>query len=356
MKRIVTLALLCAFGFSAQAQVTQLKDGAQPTPGTVVYSLPRTVVKLKIEVVKESYVEGPYSQYAQKYLSIDTPRKSPKSYTIQAISLMTYQEADPSQTYMLNVGSLKNARTNFLAFSEQGLVLPSGYEAPRYGQARFSVTPQAAQNFYTMGVEPNFASEATTYFNTVKTDTGFVRVPVQRSQTVEKNTERKAEEAANFIFNLRKKRADLITGDSDNIPTGEGLRAAIEESRRLEEEYLSLFIGKSYSGTETYYVDVVPDAAQSKPSYIAFRFSETQGVLPSTNVAGRPIMLELQPEKGGATGDIAKDDGKTPYIYYRVPQMVQARLIDGQQTLIQDRFAVSQLGRMLSVPAEAAMR
>jgi hypothetical protein len=339
----------------AMAQVSHLSGSSQPLSGSVVYSLPRTAIKLKVEVVKESYVEGPYASYAQKYLSINVPRRAASSYTIESISMMPVQESDPSQAFMLNIGSTKNASANFLAFSSEGLILPIGYQSGDFGQARFSNPPADVMSFFDMNSEPNFVNESAVFYNTVKTDTGFVRVPVERAQLVEKNTEKKAEEVANTIFNLRKKRIELITGEADNIPSGDGLRAALEEIQRLEEEYLSLFIGKTYSGMETCYFDVIPAAGQNKQSYIAFRFSETQGVLPSGNVAGRPIILELQSEKNAQSVDTG-GASKTAQIFYRVPQIVQALLMDGQKVLIQDRIPVLQLGQTLSIPADALMR
>jgi hypothetical protein len=100
--------------------------------------------------------------------------------------------------------------------------------------------------------------------------------------------------------------------------------------------------------------DVVPDAAQPKQLYVAFRFSETQGLLSSANLAGRPVVLELTPEKevSAMPSNAVDVDKKGKRISYRIPEVVRARVLDGQTALLQTRFPVYQLGTVMTLPID----
>ena len=177
-------------------------------------------------------------------------------------------------------------------------------------------------------------------------------VAVRQSQIVEKSPERRAEEMANMIFNLRAKKMDIITGETDAIFSGEALKAAIEEMNRLEEEYLSLFLGRSEFGVQRLSFDVVP-AENERQMYIAFRISETQGLLPSDNLSGRPIVLELVADEKRASLSMESTSARGR-VLYRKPLMMRGRLSDGQTVLMQTRVPVYQLGTLMSFPIDIA--
>lgn len=67
-----------------------------------------------------------------------------------------------------------------------------------------------------------------------------------------------AQDAANAIFSLRRHRIDLVTGEAGENVFGAGLKAALEEIDRLEQEYLSLFLGKQFRQRIVREFSVVP--------------------------------------------------------------------------------------------------
>ena len=67
MKRIAKLSLLAL----AATLLPTGKAAAQDAMGTVTYALPRTVISLQVEAVKEYFYAGPYAKYASKYLGIE---------------------------------------------------------------------------------------------------------------------------------------------------------------------------------------------------------------------------------------------------------------------------------------------
>jgi hypothetical protein len=335
--------MLCAC-FSAFAQ--------QLPQGVVVYALPMTSVQIQAEAIREVFTAGPYAKFAAKYLGIDVATENKESYSLKNLQLASFVEADAAQTYTV---ALKNSKSsaNFLTMTAAGPVAMFEQHTAAAISWRFAnAAPKA--DFHDRGTVSNLAKETTTLYKTVKTDAGFERVPVQQSQVVEKNIERRAEETANTIYSLRKKRMELISGDADNPLSGDAMRAVLEEITRLESAYMSLFVGKSSFDAQTMTFDIVPDAAQPKQLYVAFRFSETQGLLAAANLAGRPVVLELTPEKKvSATPSNAFDmDKKGKRVSYRIPEIVQARVLDGQTVLLQTRLPMYQLGTVMTFPID----
>lgn len=324
---------------------------AQELPqGVVVYALPLTSIQLQAEATREVFTAGPYAKFAAKYLGIEAPGENRESYSLKNLQLASFVEADASQTRTVALKDHRSA-TNFLTMTAAGPVALFEQHTTASVAWRFANLARET-DFHNRGVVSNLTKETATLYKTVKTDAGFERVPVQQSQVVEKSLERRAEETANTIYSLRRKRVELISGDADNPLSGDAMRAALEEIARLEEEYMSLFVGKSSFDTQTMTFDVVPDANQSKQLYVVFRFSEAKGLLAAANLAGRPVTLELTPEKNvkAMPSNASDTDKKGKRVSYRIPEIVQARVLDGQTELLQTRLPVYQLGAEMTFP------
>jgi len=353
MKKIVLLSIILFAALQTKAQ----SSDAQIVANSAVYALPKTTVKLKIEIEKEVFAAGPYSQYAEKYLGIDVDIQNHENYSIRKIELMPFKEADAKAVYTINFGKLKNARANFLDLSAEGLLFFGTYKNDGSVSSRFAVSSDDRTKFLDVGAGSSYTSERAVYYGTLKTDTGIMQIPIERWQKTGKSTEAKAAEYAELINTLRKKRIEIVTGDSDF--TGEGLTAVLAEIRRMETEYMYLFIGKSTRTTETHFFDVIPDENQEQQSYIAFRFSEKQGLIPPSNIGGRPIILNLEKEASSyadTTANIDAAKSKIDLIYYRVPRIAKVSLLDGTNVLLQDRFPIYQFGNTLSLPADLQMK
>jgi hypothetical protein len=355
-KNVLLVAIAFVFCGGAMAQ-TPFKKGSTVADGaTAIYALPASIIEIQAEAVHELFTAGPYARYAQKYLGMAAEMENKEIYHLKNIALRTIVEADASQMYSLEIKE-KNAGASFLALSAEGLVVsldPAGAPAAAF---RFPTTAQG--KFNDTGAEPNIGRDKVTLYKNVQTPAGYEKVPVQQNQLIEKNPERRAEEAANFIFNLRKKRVEIITGETETTWNSDGLQAALKEIKRLEEEYLSLFLGKTTTGKQSAIFYVTPVAGQAKQLYVAFRFSDAQGLLPASNVAGRPITLELVSEKKVAelpSNTFNSDDKRLPRIAYRLPDTVQAHLNDGQTNLLQTRLQIYQLGQILSLPVNLKIK
>ena len=83
MKKIlIPLCLMAVASAGVQAQVKAGKGLVVTSNSAVAYSLPRTTLKVTVEVEKESIRKGPYARYAQKFLGVMAPLADKDIYTI----------------------------------------------------------------------------------------------------------------------------------------------------------------------------------------------------------------------------------------------------------------------------------
>ena len=334
MKRILfILALLLLLSPDMTAQT-----------GSVVYSLPRTTVSIKVKARREAFTAGPYASYAQKYLGVAARTANGTSVTLEEITLMPFVEADPAVRFTASIPEKSSA--TFLQFCTQGLIAMADNYTGQPAAWRFA--SQAGSASFE-GIDPlgNLGKETTTLYKAVRTDEGYESVPVTQDNVVEKSPDRKAADAAAAIFSLREKRQQIATGDTDATFAGEALQAAIDEIDRLEARYLSLFYGIRDVSYEEKIFDVTPEAGSSQ-RYTAFRIGDC--LLPASASAGRAVTLELKAEGSAKESAVDARAKEGSIIHYRIPAIVRCRLTDGNDLLLESRIPVYQLGEEASFP------
>ncbi len=326
-----TFTLLAAFGLKAQ------NDPA----GTLSYALPQTVITLEVQAVREDFHAGPYAKYAQKYLGVNARTADGVSYEITDIRMVPAVEADQSRRFTVTPG--KDA-ASFLSLTAQGLVSTGDGIS---GSTNWRFASAAKGDFSDKALTSNLTSEDATLYHSVKGESDYNKVAVRQQMVVAKSPEVMAKEAADMIFKLRQARVNIVVGDTDATYSGEAMASALEEIKRLEQEYMSMFIGYSEYSTQQMNYDVVPVKSNEKQMYIAFRLSDTEGLVPADNVSGKPYLLQLVPQPVSVAAGAAV---KGPAAWYRVPAICTVKLMDGGNVLIQSRIPVYQLGIESSFP------
>ncbi|MDR3367134.1 MAG: DUF4831 family protein [Prevotellaceae bacterium] len=374
----LALAFLCSPAFAQRKKknddearpklalrVQSMDKVQQVDSGCFVYALPRTVLRLTLTVERRIFSAGPYAAYAEKYLGITGLQKvNSTRYHLKSAALSAYVEADEQHFYMVQpAGDMK---FSFLKMSKDGLMLlPENFgrgEDTGDGSVGFGAVDW--QPFTTMAVDAMFRdvkpkstpkkpaanAAAATAEEEEKEEEAEVVVaqPVHISQQV-KTQEERASEVAQFIFNLRKRKYELVTGDVDiAFSSNDALKVALNEIRSMESEHLSLFVGKTVRQEATYTCDVAPVPMQT--SYAVFTFSAEQGVLPPDG-EGRVITLELRPENKYATFDISPLAEDNSGFRVRLPDVAQVRLLNEKEELQRGRFRIYQNGKMVIVRA-----
>ena len=142
------LAAAAAAILSILFPASPAKARANPE-GTVVYALPKTTVTLKVTAEKETFLAGPYAQFARKYLGNDARTKDAVTYSIKSLDMVPYVEADMDNTYTVNLSAKDASSSGFLQMCSQGLIaLSDSYtgkaEAWRFPSTTASTARRAA--------------------------------------------------------------------------------------------------------------------------------------------------------------------------------------------------------------------
>ncbi len=318
-----------------------VEDTASYNDG-IVYALPRTVLRVKVKAEKSIYIPGPYHEYASKYLGYDNVEQSKKViWKIKCIDVVPIGEADPN-AYFKTKDTLSSLVT----------LLPDGRIAginslENNSEALIYETQNLVNDNLPSLIFPDQAS-SDNYEIHLDSITGAEKFVV-------KSVEQKAQEAADYIIRLRKKRAYSILDPTDVVPEdGLGYQVFVEEAKRLEKEYITLFLGKTFNKTHEFVFNYIPDSKNVKNEML-FRFSEERGVLPKSDISGKPITIELSKEqKAYSSIDKLKEtDNPNPAsygLYYRVPVMAQLDILNGIQPLYSARFPIAQYGVIAPLP------
>lgn len=327
---MLVISALCLLGAAVSAQ--------DVNSGYVSYSLPKTDLVFEVTARQEVFHAGPYARFAQKYLGVPARMKDETSFEITNIKLTSAVEAD--QTARYSTALPNSVMQTYLQITTQGLV--SGKEGSYSDSAiwRFPISAKGA--FEGRGIPANLTSESNTLQG--------IQGAFSQNVVVEKSLEKKAQEVADMIFKIRDNRYKILVGDTDATYSGEAMKATMDELNKLEADYTTLFLGYSEYNTQSAVFEVIPQADNAKQMYIAFRVSDTEGLVSPDNMSGKPYYLQLSQEQLEAV-DPGKGAPKPKYeIYYRIPAICKATLSDGVTSLLQIRVPVYQLGTVSLYP------
>lgn len=343
-RKLLTLSALALF--IPLAAFARKEDTSDPV-GTISYCLPNTSLTFEVEAVEEVFHAGPYAKYAQKYIGVEARQQDETTYSLVSVTMTPYIEADQSSRYLLNVGSASIDASSFMSLTSCGLVAGSDANFGVASVWRFPV--ENREGNLENGLISNVSSESTTLYRNVKEEDAYTRVAVQQEVMVAKTVEQKASETAQLIFNLRRKRIQILTGDTDATYSGEAMGAAVAEIARLEKEYMSMFIGYTTTSVQTKKYDVVPE--KDRTIYVAFRFSESSGLLNSDDLSGKSMLLEITPtEIPNPDSKTKKSSNTDNYVRYRVPSVCTIKLLNGSEALMSTRLPIYQYGFVSTFP------
>ena len=289
---LIIASMLLAVTAAAQNYTIKQASAYESSDGVVIPDLTSTLA-VDITVTSETVVAGPYARYAQKYLGVRAPLSDKTTFEITS------------------------ARVALLG------------NEPAYPVAG----PLPAKSERNEGFDGS--------------STEFAKILPDRMSAANIDTENAARAAAAEIFKLRRQRLDLITGETGENVFGAGLKDALKELHALEEAYTELFLGKHSSVTETRRYTVNPTA--DRTSYILCRFAMQSGLLPSTDITGDVVLLQIRPTGELAVSGLRQASAKERSVTMRVADNSVCTVVVNSNEIAQATLPLFAFGRDVNV-------
>lgn len=316
-------------------------DTAAPTfVEGVVYSLPRTGIRVNVKATKETFWPGPYAAYAEQLLGIKNVKaKAAVNWAIEEVKIDVFSEPDPENTY-------KTMGLSLVSLSADGCL--SGINTPSSGSKKDIVVTNTVGQKTVFGDNNSFEYFTDAPIYTAGDSTNNYR-PVRLPE------EQKISKAAQRVLECRRIQYEIAAGLVDEFhPDGEAYKLSLKELKKIENDYLSLFVGRSTYDKETFGFDYVPKSGKSEA---IFRISEENGIVPATDLSGKPVMIEFDIDKDLSqkySGMVKSDNPAAGQsgVYYRIPGRATVRLINDMNIIATARVTVAQFGVIAPLPEE----
>ncbi|PLX13906.1 MAG: hypothetical protein C0598_02555 [Marinilabiliales bacterium] len=336
---LITLVLIASSVF-AQFRINKISANVNTAPNGIVYGLPRTVLKIDLNIQKTTQIPGPLSAYAKEYLGVeDFIAKTASTYDVINADISSFAEVDPLQMYYLQFPEQrgKDDPENSFVLSNIGTII--SYNA----DGEYNIQPTQTTNVnqtYQIYNDGN-AFEYNAGYNRKKViDTIIKKINID-TITIDRFTFRtswaglsekdKANEAALKIQNIREQRFNLLTGFQE-VNYGGSIVYMDNELKKMENDYLRLFLGKEVSSIETYTFFIIVN--KDEDSRIIMETPNGDQIKLIFNRHGN---TELIPDK-----PVQKEN----HLYYRIPENTGIELTYKGKVYKKVTLPISQFGKL----------
>ena len=268
---LLTAAAAILAAGAATAQTTQRFTASKASEYGIVYSLPVTELDITIEAELTERRPGEFFNYARRHLGItDAIRSTGRSARIKSVTIPPRGVADPDSRWL----------AQFKAGTAPYLILdPSG-------------VPLALNTESTATVDTPALPEAKPAGPTIL-ETEAARQAMTQDMIRSSSTSKRAELAAQRIFELRDTRSELLSGQAENPPAdGRAMQLVLDNLARQEEALTAMFAGTESTSTVVSTIALRPDSLGLADEVIA-RLSAVDGILEPDNLAGAPVTVSV---------------------------------------------------------------
>lgn len=346
---------LLAFPATAQIFVSPADNKSPGESAGFLYALPKSTLKIDVIIQKTERIKGPYAEFAEKILGVsDYIRQDESRQRIKDVIISVESAPDPAAWFFVEFDERASKDTRSLVFDllPNGIVLGAD-DAPLQkiqGQNKFEkiIVNSPDERSFSYYAERNLYQRVDTIVRKITIDTTVIRRNILQSAWVDRSPEQKARAAADMIHKIRESRLQLITGFQE-VNYGQSIVFMDQKLQQLEEEYLSLFIGKEVKSLITHTLYYAPEPGSANKATIA-GFSETLGVVSETTKAN-PLTIEVQAVAGPGFNSSERPKGRlNNSMYYRIPALTNVSVWFENKMLAQEKLYIGQLGTIAVAP------
>ena len=337
-KLFLALFVILSLNLDAQYITNHAKNIKQTEIDGLYYHLPRNIIRIDFFVEETHDYKGKYSAYAKELLNTDNYIKENKiSYKIINMNISSLTEADPNHVFFISADEKNKENLNVnLELTSDGVIKSLGHKTN-------STENTAALSIYD---EIKYEDSMTEYnFISIRDEEDDDEEISERKLTDKETALSIIEE----IKNIRLAYLDLITGYQE-VNYGTTMNYMVERLKELENEYLSMFLGKTNKLTFTKSFYVIPE--EGKNTVILSKFSDTEGF---NNKVGENVKINFTDSSSASSiNKLSKDEIENMTynnkIFYRNPANVTMQILLGEDIISQNRLKISQLGNIILLP------
>ena len=321
MKRTLTIAALAMSlsGLSAQTQTESYTPGI--TQDGAVYFLPKTAVRVAVQIEQTTYTPGDFAQYSERYLRVKDVSMEPEvTYRIISISQTAVGVRDTTKAFAVKFNN-KTSAVN-VALADDGVLLAVNTQPVLpVLPAPFKAAPKPA------AVNPR----------------QFMNEEILAAGSVAKMAQLTAAE----IYDLRDSRSQLIKGQADFMPQDAGqMKMMLAQIDQQDHALTSLFTGTVERDTlEEVFIVRPSKELKGQP---LFRFSKYFGLVDNDDLSGSPYYITVQnlTQLPVAEADAKKKKKAENGLYYNVPGKMRSTIHDGNNIISREDFPAAQFGNV----------
>ena len=340
MNRFLTkMALLLVLFFAgnqlkAQFTTTFAKNVNPGQQSGFYYSLPQTMLQLDFIIEETDCEQGPLSDFASNYFAMnEIVEYSTTEYRLLDVQVSKLASPDPNATFFVSISSGRGGSKAVFDVLPNGIIrsVGSGNAVVEAEETRIEVVEHQPAVCQPETLNQDFISLITSG----KSDAQLAR------------------EVADKINEIRDARFKLVSGYYETAHNPETFSKMFEELDEMEAQYTSLFLGKRVKKTVVKTVFVIP--SKEVTSQTVAKFSETDGLTSGTSGLGSPITVQTLPLNTTAAINAPSQSAVESMSYdnklfYRVPEMANVKVSYKNNTLLEERLVVNQLGVLLMAP------